>query len=248
MSEILEQESFTAPNGNTFRILRTNELDPYEKPKPAIAMEESETAAAAAGDDFGGTSRRATKLSIGTGKVTTLIDVNALLDSLPSEDVMIHHDPKIEDTPEQTRVVEEQRNVRTTAFLYAASRESDNDFHLILGPDRSTPQKRFMTAELSGLPPRDFPSFPTLKSARDVFKRHFGNRLPGSTYDHYVPPQPVRITGSLFFDIHHAGGPRPGPAEFKPATLWEIHPITEIEFLSGARAFEVVQTDEKDEG
>jgi hypothetical protein len=246
---ILEEETFTAPNGNTFRIIRTNELDPYEKPKPAVAMEMSTAAAAAAGDDFNGSSRRTAKLSIGTGKLTTFADLNAILDTLPSDDAMTHHHPPIEDTPESGRVAEEQRNVRTSAFLYAASRESDNDFHLILGPDPSTAQKRFMTAELSGLPPKSAASFHSLKSSRDAFKAHFGNRLPGSTYDVYASPQPVKIAGSLFFDVHHAGPvPKPGPEKLKPQTIWEIHPITEIEFLSAAHAMEIIHTDEKDEG
>jgi hypothetical protein len=42
---------------------------------------------------------------------------------------------------------------------------------------------------------------------------------------------PVEIGGSLFWDATHAGGgPTPGPQEFKPQTLWEVHPVTILTF------------------
>ena len=43
-------------------------------------------------------------------------------------------------------------NVRITAFLYAASLEDDNDYHLIVGRDPSKSEK-YVTVEISGLSP-----------------------------------------------------------------------------------------------
>jgi hypothetical protein len=37
----------------------------------------------------------------------------------------------------------------------------------------------------------------------------------------------VRIEGSLFFDVDHAAG-AVGPANMKPKSAWEMHPITKI--------------------
>jgi hypothetical protein len=86
---------------------------------------------------------------------------------------MIAHKPKIGTTATSGRVKEEERNVHVTAFMYAASREVDNDFHLIAVVDES-----------------------------------------------------------LFFDMTHAKGSRPGPPSLKSRmpVIWEVHPISKIEF------------------
>jgi len=53
----------------------------------------------------------------------------------------------------------------------------------------------------------------------------------GGTYDFYDPPIPIKIEGSLFFDITHATGSRPGPHSLKSRmpVIWEVHPLTSIE-------------------
>jgi hypothetical protein len=145
---------------------------------------------------------------------------------------MIAHEPPI--TTEQTskRVSEEKRNVRVRAFLYAASREADNDFHLIIGRDPDRSPSLYMTVELSGLPPSSSSHFNRLKKARDDYKAFFGDNLPGMSYDFYDPPIPVEIEGSLFFDMSHATGSKPGPSSLRDdiPTIWEIHPISKIVF------------------
>ncbi len=124
--------------------------------------------------------------------------------------------------------------MHVTAFIYAASREADNDFHLIIGRDPKATPEIYMTMELSGLPPAGSASFTQLKAARDAFKKFFktdlGGKLPGLTYDFYDPPVPVQIDGSLFFDMTHAQGPHPGPPSLKSRmpVIWEVHPITKI--------------------
>jgi hypothetical protein len=67
-------------------------------------------------------------------------------------------------------------------------------------------------------------------AARKAFKTFFGTDLPGFTYDFYDPPIPVSIAGSLFFDMSHATGQRPGPASLKSRmpTIWEVHPVSSI--------------------
>src|SRR5262249_45664597 len=122
------------------------------------------------------------------------------------------------------------RNVRITAFLYAASRENDNDFHLIVGRDLSSDPPMYMTMEVSGLPPSSASSFARLKAARDAYSGFFGTDLPGASYDFYDPPIPIRVEGSLFFDMSHAHGRTPAPPYYTDnMTLsWEGHPISDI--------------------
>ncbi len=215
-----------------YRILRTTEVDPYDKAIPrAAVMALGVTAAAPPSDNFAGTARKAAKLSIAKAPVEQFDDVKDLIATLPADKTMINHKPKIKVNAKSDRVDEEKRNVRVSVFLYAASREDDNDFHMIIGrkPGLSL---MFMTAELSALPPKSSKSFGKLKKTRDTYKDFFKTNLPHGTYDFYDPPIPVEIEGSLFFDMSHAKGGHPGPSKLRPniPTIWEIHPVTNIVF------------------
>ena len=227
-----------------FRILRTTEVDEYEstptavslrsalrgKKQPSIAAVTAALKKKPTGEQFAGTARKAAKISIAAGAMKSFSDLKALIASLASDDSMIAHKPKIKTTASQGRVKEEDKNVKVKAFLYAASRENDNDFHLIIGRAPTKSPEIYMTMELSGLPPDNSPALGQLKQARSDFKSFFGTDLPGFSYDFYDPPIPVTIAGSLFFDMGHATGQRPGPPSLKSRmpTVWEVHPVTEI--------------------
>jgi hypothetical protein len=230
---------------STYHILRTTETDVYEKTDAsrgfAKALQHTKVPAAAAieaaarkppstGDQFGGNDRKAAKLSIATGKPETFSDVSKLIATLPSHDVMAAL--KIPLGPTSGRVKQEQRNVHVTGFLYAASREADNDFHLVVGRDpKASGPAMYMTMEVSGLPPNNSPAFTAMNAARTAYKKFFGSKLPGAGYDYYsTNPIPVVIEGSLFWDATHSTGQAPGPPSLKPhmPTIWEVHPITSI--------------------
>jgi hypothetical protein len=93
------------------------------------------------------------------------------------------HTPRISRDPDSGRVAEENRNVRVRCWLYAASRENDNDYHLILGRAPGLTSETYKTMEVSGLPPTDADSFSQLFSARKSFNDFVGSDLPGSRYD-----------------------------------------------------------------
>ena len=217
-----------------YTIIHTQEVDGYEEAAKGPEFAAAAAAALPVGDDFRGQARKAAKLSISTAKTENFKDVSELVRSLPPDSKMIAHKPAIATTATSGRVKEEERNVHLSAFMYAASREADNDFHLIIGRDPKAAPEMYMTMELSGLPPAKSPSSGQLKAARDAFKQFFkanaGGKLPGLTYDFYHPPVPVQIDGSLFFDMTHATGPRPGPPSLKSRmpVIWEVHPITKI--------------------
>lgn len=89
-----------------------------------------------------------------------------------------------------------------------------------------------MNVEVSGLPAANSPFLTMLSAARNEFKAFFtanGNALPMSGYDKYDPPIPIKVTGSLFFDVDHVP-PAVGPTGMKPLTAWEIHPVSDIQF------------------
>jgi hypothetical protein len=221
-----------------YEVLRTDLLDPYDT-RPALIAAALGGAAVdtlvleqTLGEHYTGKARKAAKISISPADTESFSDLTDLISTLPEETQMTDHDPPIKDTEVSERVPEEHRNVRVRGFLYAAKREEDNDFHLIIGTDPS-PQPVCLNVELSGTPPESSNHFERLKAARDAFKAFFLNHpngIPGFGYDFYPTPIPVEIQGSLFFDITHATGGRPGPdtlRRFIPV-IWEIHPISEI--------------------
>ena len=163
-----------------------------------------------------GTARKAAKLSVVNTEIENFDDLEDLLGTLPTKSKMTKHQPPIETDAQSERVEEEKRNARVRTFLYAASREDDNDFHLIVGRDPAASPKHYMTMEISGLPPENRKHFAQLKHARDAYKAFFGADLPGPSYDFYDPPIPVTIAASLFFDMSHAQGPGPGPSTLRP--------------------------------
>jgi hypothetical protein len=216
----------------TYRILRTNEVDPYDKPLTPTEMAGLAIGLVRpAGDAFEGTARRVAKISISGAKLEEFDDVKDLIDTLPAHNKMKNRVPKISKGKNSKRVKEEQRNVRVSAFIYAASREDDNDFHLIIGRDPDL-DPVYMTMELSGLPAKSSKHHARLKATRDAYKDFFGADIPGTSYDFYDPPIPIEVEGSLFFDMSHATGSRPGPETLRPdmPVVWEVHPISNIVF------------------
>ena len=223
--------------GKQYTIIHTNEMDEYEPGAHDPAAAAAFAALAPVTDDFTGKDRKAAKLAISKAKIENFKDVKALIKSLAPEDGMKNHKPKITRAQTSKRVKEEERNIRVRAFLYASKREDDNDFHLILGLNPKTLPDMYMTMELSGLPPANSPAFQQLRAARDAFKKfyddHAGGHLPGKGgYDFPRPPVSVEIEGSLFFDVTHSTGPRPGPKSLKSRmpVIWEVHPISKIVF------------------
>jgi hypothetical protein len=232
-SSILLETAFKSFSGSKYRVIETNLVDAYEKSAGkggVISLKAMATKAVPVGDNFGGTARKAAKLSIAKAPTENFTDLKNLIASLTPDKTMKNHKPPIMTDEKSNRVTEEKRNVRVRAFLYAASREDDNDFHLIIGRSPNVKEPMYMTMELSGLPPSGNASHAKLKAARTAYKDFFGAALPGFTYKFYKPPVPVEIEGSLFFDMSHAQGNTPGPQPLRAnmPTIWEVHPITKI--------------------
>jgi len=212
-----------------YRVITTNEVDAYEAPLTAAEAEIfGLNRVKSPGDNFKGTARKTAKLSVSKAPVQDFQDISSVLAALPAKD------PKnVSDGPDSGRIADEERNIRVRAFIYAASREADNDFHLIVGDDPNKGEEvKMMTMEISGIPPKKAASFADLKSVRDTYKSFFKSNLPGFSYDFYDPPIPIEVEGSLFFDASHDHGTPPGPSKLRPhmPRIWELHPISRIVF------------------
>lgn len=180
---------------------------------------------------FQGHDRALAKTSITRGHVEEFSSVLELLCTLPADDRMRGHSPKI--SKGSPRVSEELRLVEVEAWLYAVKQEEDNDFHLILGTDPNVSPRRFLTAEVTGLPQKDavpYRTYRILLNARRDFLEVVPAGVSRSAYKRLKMPIHIEVKGPLFFDIDHPAG-AVGPKGLKPATAWEIHPVMEIEVL-----------------
>jgi hypothetical protein len=127
-----------------------------------------------------------------------------------------------------TRFPQEQRNVTVDAYLWYIRKETDNDYHLILGSTADA-TAQYMTAEVSGLPAGG-DDLDTLRQVRAQLVALAGSPPGSDRYEALTPPREIRVTGSLFFDGDHRPG-EVGPTAHQPQTVWEIHPASDLEPL-----------------
>jgi hypothetical protein len=193
-----------------------------------------------AGDLFLGHYRKDVKTSIWrvNGNIAAtqdFVDIPALIASCP-DDAIMRERPGIDMSPTATneeklaaaptRFPEEQVNVKVPAFLRFVRKETDNDYHLILGT-AADESAIYMTAEVSGLP-AEGPDLDALRQVRDQLVNLIGHDPGKRKYEQPDQPLSVYVTGSLFFDGDHRPG-RIGPRGCKPQTVWEIHPVIELQ-------------------
>lgn len=215
-------------------VTQTNQVDAAESEEPASSP--LKAISPSSGDIFAGTDRRDPKTSVAIGGLKSFSSIATLRSSFPTDNFM--KGLGITRAPDSARTPEEQYNVSVEGYIYAASKERDNDFHLIVGDKDCAAGDCFINVEVSGLPqdPAD-PSYPTLAAVRTKFLAYFASQQPSRDYKKFNPPIAVTLTGSVFFDVDHPGG-AVGPAGFKPNSAWEIHPLTDIAFEhSTARGF-----------
>ena len=147
---------------------------------------------------------------------------------LISDALMIHHTPAITKVPTSKRVQEETKEITIEkAYVYGIYREGDNDFHIILGNLSTGNQRKLINIEISGLPDQGT----ALSNVRSLIVQKFGDLMCGDgAFKPVGNPIPVKIEGSLFYDIDHQPG-SVGFGIYKPKTSWEIHPVKSLVFL-----------------
>jgi hypothetical protein len=204
-----------------------NEVEELEPPAPALLKSN----AIPPPDAFHGKVRRIAKTTIFKGEPQPFNSIAALRTKLQPDKEM--EGLKIGHGPDVNRVKDEQLNVTVPAFIYAFRKESDNDYHVILGDAPGTANPKYLNAEVSGIPVAGTDDNRNqLWAVRKEFKQRFELEDDGpDTYQRLRPPVAARITGSLFYDVEHLPPNTVGPTFAKPTSAWEIHPISSIEFL-----------------
>lgn len=191
-------------------------------------MDRAPADAPAPRDIFTGKYRKTAKTTFTSVPVETFPTLETLFAPLTPDHVMVAQFPELRgtrgnDTP---RVAPERRNVKVQAWLYWAERESDRDFHVILGNTAQlTSATLFMNTEVSGLPEANPTKRPFPQRQRDI-------RAILAKHPHrrglFVNPVPVEVTGSLFWDGQHRAPRTVGPEGLRPTKAWEIHPIRKL--------------------
>ncbi len=125
------------------------------------------------------------------------------------------------------RVSPEKKNISISAFLYAIKRESDEDYHIIIGSSQSPAAAKFFNVECSGLPATSSSFYARLHTVRNQLDAFMGGEVCKNGYTFFDNHPAVRVKGSLFYDKEHASS-IVGPAQCKPQTAWELHPLTDF--------------------
>lgn len=179
-------------------------------------------------DYFDGSYRWEAKISKSDASLQTYNTLHSFMNTLENDDNMANHSTPI--TTNSARVPEENRNVRLkTAFLYCYSRQTDEDFHLIIGTTQNSTTAIYFNVEVSGLPNDDDDTFSAIQRVRENFLIKAQQRLCSSGYYFFDTPKKIELKGSLFFDKEHYNEDI-GPASARPLTAWEIHPVTYFKY------------------
>lgn len=180
--------------------------------------------------DYDGKVRATAKTSMATRKTENFETVGDFLASLPTDNYM--RQTGVND--KSARTIDENRNVLLKkAFIFHITKEPDQDFHLIVGDLNEQGEKvNILNVEIAGLPKdkttRDY--FFLERTRRQLYEKYpeffTGNK---KTFAPKTKFPEITIRGSLFFDSHHTPD-QIGSGTTKPKSVWEIHPVTYIEF------------------
>jgi hypothetical protein len=221
------------PDGRTVEVDMYEEFTFYEDASEEETRRKSDKACVT--PFFAGKVRKLAKTTPHSGgRARSFSSIADFLEWLPSDSSMKYGTP-IDRSENSARVPAEQRNIiLKKVWLLAVYRERDNDFHLILCDKQVYDgEAALFSAEISGLPdsPNVSPrTMSDLEDARRALTDKLGDLNCGRTYIFKKGGLPVKVRGSLFFDIHHAGH-KHGRQGLYPQSAWELHPVTDLIWL-----------------
>ena len=235
LSLLKKKAVYKAPNGKTYNVsfeadeqTRVTKMKTVTRRNARGVTRRSAVANAACDNNnkFDGSYRKTAKLSI-AGHNASSTSLTKLINRL-----VAMNNAAIPVTSSSPRIVIEDSVVTLlSVYLYAVARETDEDYHIIVGTSANPATAKFFNIECSGLPPTNSPVYNKMKSARDKVVAFLGGmERCSSGYVKFNDHPKVKIIGSLFYDKQHAND-IPGPATSKPKTAWELHPITEFKML-----------------
>lgn len=188
--------------------------------------------------EFDGKKRSDAKTSISNGALKTYRTVKHFLEDFADK----HPDKDMKAVVGNSngRVQLEDFNaVIKKAWLFCYAKESDEDFHLVIGNTRNknAAGNRFIIVEIGGLP-KSGTAINTLSKVQQDFFALIGGSVCSGGYiwfDEGNAPRKISVKGSIYWDTEHWSQAKNKPNHHGPdeledrlTTVWEIHPITEI--------------------
>jgi hypothetical protein len=209
-------------NGTFRKVFQIEDTDPEEENELGELFNR-----ATCSNLFSGVDRAIAKKSFAAATTTTYSAFAPFRNTLQTDTYM--RSLNIPTSSTSNRVSQENRNIYiSSSYLYAIKRESDGDFHIIIGDASSN---ALTNCEASGLPSTSSASYTKIKAVQDALIARFATDFCGkSSYTVFSPPILItKLNGSIFFDVDHAAG-TVGPTGYRPTTAWEVHPISFIQF------------------
>ncbi len=154
--------------------------------------------------------------------------------ALPDPPGVRKNDPRFQDafvpSFKNSQGLEEGDMVRTSGWLHLVAYETDGDFHIQISNSESSGNHCLIVE----IPYRTYvKSSSNLKklcsAERSYIKKNLlGGKDPAPSGTILKKAMYVTVTGQLFYDDSHVGDPPRGKKGMHAATLWELHPVTEI--------------------
>jgi len=150
-----------------------------------------------------------------------------------------YQDKRIPEFPNSAKV-KEGDVVSLTCWFHLVAAEPDGDYHIQVSND-SASGSNCVVVEVPR-PDADYVGSDSLRSLCSSVREwirtkllHDASKEPSASGNVMAHAPLVTVTGQLFFDDAHVGGPPRGKKNMKAATLWEIHPVTAISFAAPSR-------------
>jgi hypothetical protein len=164
------------------------------------------------------------------------VDFGKLI-ALPDPQGVKKNDSRYQDafipTFQNSQNIQEGDIVRVSGWVHLVAYETDGDFHVQLSNSEASGDHCLIV---------EVPYAPYVKNAPNLKKmcttvRNFikKNMLKGKDPGSATvlsKAMYVTVTGQLFYDDSHVGDPPRGKKKMHAATLWEIHPITDIKLAT----------------
>ena len=188
--------------------------------------------------NFDGKKRAGAKTTISNGSLKRYRTVKHFLtqfaDLHPDADM-----PAIIDGSSDRVPLEDFNATIKKAWLFCYAKESDEDFHLVIGNTRNinASGNRFIIVEVGGLPKTGEARANFSKVQKDFFDIIGGVVCSGGYiwFNKGKDPIPITVSGSIYWDTEHwskahneIGKHGPDTLKSRLTTVWEIHPITAI--------------------
>jgi hypothetical protein len=234
IQQLVDTGVFKARNGEIFRVHFEEDIEIQEvgyryrviRNTRGVAQKVKEpNKACDNGNFFDGTYRKSAKESYvnGSGNIINPPNLAALIARLKTIDIS-----QFQINSNTPRVAPENKSITlSSVYLYALKRESDEDYHIIIGTTQDPSTAEWFNIECAGLPPRSSPYFSTLNAARNKVVSFLNGELCKNGYTFFDDHPIIQVTGSLFYDKEHATS-IVGPTQFKPLTAWELHPLVDF--------------------